>query len=751
VLLEDWHPDLLEFISCKRNGAYMQGANISVGVSDSFMEAVREDRPWLLRFPDTDHPAYRKEWDGNLQAWAEAGRPVKIHAELPARQLWRTLCESAWASAEPGLVFLERSRRESNSGYYQQGQVMGPNPCQPAWAPLSTPGGVVALRSVEVGDLIWQGERWTEVVAKTCTGVKMVRAWRTYEGTFYGTDQHRVFEHGVKVEVAHVKSIDPCALPVGQTWVDAKCPCVVGSSILHGANPILEVEDLGEEEVWSLTVADPSHRYWTGGLLVANCGEQMLPGDAACNLGHLNLSRFVRWASHGYQMDLEALRRAVVAAVRFLDNVIDLSAYPFEEARLQQQLERRIGLGTLGLAEAMVVCGVRYGSPEGVAWAERLYRDIAGWAYTASVNLAVERGPFPAYTPEFWQRPFANRMVLAAEAHFEAPLSKLGIRNVTLLTQAPTGSVGTMCGTTTGIEPHYAAEWERQGRFGKVVERAWVIEANGGERPAAWVSALDLDPSEHVAMQAAVQLWTDSSVSKTANVPAEWTVEQVQALYELMYSSGCKGGTIYRDRSRSEQVLSQIANPPEIPDSSGVNGRASSGVNGRASQNGKPAARVPSLMPCPLRAEAIRVRKPTPSGTAHVIGTMVDGEPCELFVDVGKAGSDLKAMAEALGRLASLVLRLNSDVPQRERARLIAEQLRGIGGPRTNGFGPAQTRSVPDALAMVIDEIWGSGPVDTGPGELPSRPGDLCPECGAAALLRESGCEHCVGCGWSAC
>ena len=414
LLMEAWHPDIREFVTAKRGDGRFSKANLSVGLSDSFMAAVRAGAEWELVFPDTAHPSYDDLWDGDLDAWRRRGLPVLVHDRLPARALWRAIAEAAWASGEPGLFFLDRYNAESNAWYL--------NP---------------------------------------------------------------------------IRCSNPCA-------------------------------------------------------------EQGLPDWGSCNLGAVNLARVVE----GGAVDWARLRTIVRDAVRFLDNVIDVTPYVYDRVREQQAAERRIGLGTMGLAEMMLMLGIRYGSTESLAFVDRLFGFICREAYGASVELAREKGAFPAFRAEpYLQSAFMRRM----PEDIRGAVTRHGIRNVTVLSQAPTGSIGSMVGTSTGIEPYFSWSWQRTSRLGTHEERVplydrWRRDNPGRALPEHFVTAHALAPEDHVRIQAAVQRWIDSSVSKTCNLPASATVEDVMRVYELMYDLGCKGGTVYRDQSRSEQVLCDLSN-----------------------------------------------------------------------------------------------------------------------------------------------------------------------------------------------
>ena len=412
LILNDWHPDVFNFINSKRQSGKITNANISVGVSDKLMEAVKSDANWDLVFPDSRDPDYDELWDGDVDTWMAAGRQVVRYKTVRARELWNAIIESAWASAEPGVWFRERSNKMANSWYF--------NP-------------------------------------QICT------------------------------------------------------------------NP---------------------------------CGEQPLGAFSVCNLGAINLSKFYDPVNHDVAWD--KLRQTVQYSTRFLDNVIDTTPYFFEENRDVQMSERRVGLGTMGIAELMLKLGVRYGSDESVALIDEIYKSVAIASYETSSELAREKAAFPMFDAEkFLESGFMQGM----PKDLRVKIRQDGIRNVTLLTQAPTGTTGTMVNTSTGVEPFFSWVYYRKSRLGlheenvPIVQEWYEAHPEADELPDYFVTAMDLSPHEHVKVQGAFQRWIDSAISKTCNVPNDYTVEQVSELFQYMYELGCKGGTIYRDGSRDEQVL----------------------------------------------------------------------------------------------------------------------------------------------------------------------------------------------------
>ncbi|MFA6905544.1 MAG: adenosylcobalamin-dependent ribonucleoside-diphosphate reductase [Sphaerochaeta sp.] len=614
LILNVWHPDILDFINSKREMGKITNANISVGITDDFMEAVRKDGDWETYFPDTTDPAYNTDWDGDINKWKSNGHKVVVYQKQKAKKIWDAIVESAWASAEPGVFFIDRYNKMSNSWYY---------------------------------------------------------------------------------------------------------------STIQSTNP---------------------------------CGEQGLPPWGVCNLGSINLSRFVENKKVLYK----DLGRTVRAAVRFLDNVIDDTPYFFEENKKQQLSERRIGLGTMGLADMLIKMELAYGSDESLLFIEELYKFICIEAYDESSDLAKEKGSFPYFDADkLLQSGFMKQM----PQDLREKVRKQGLRNVTLLTQAPTGTTGTMVNTSTGIEPYYFWEWERTGRMGTNIERVkvyedWVKAHPGQKKPSYFVSAMDLPPEGHVKVQAAIQKWVDSSISKTGNTPKEYTVEQTGKLYELLYDLGCKGGTTYRDGSRDTQVLTAKKEEKEEP-------KVEKPVVSRSTE---PKPRVRSTV-----LQGTTYRKATPIGTAYITVNCDGPNPSdifEVFINVAKVGSDVAADAEGLGRLISLMLRMPSPLTPDQRAQAIIGQLSGIGSGRSMGFGKNRVMSLPDAVAQVLQQHIGSsdsereasrlpdeadededaGQLDLGlPSSSASVKPDICPICGNVTFVNIEGCKKCFSCGHSEC
>jgi ribonucleoside-diphosphate reductase alpha chain len=515
------------------------------------------------------------------------------------------------------------------------------------------------------------------------------------------------------------------------------------------------------------------------------CGEQPLGAWAVCNLGALNLSNFVV----GGEMDYALLAEHTRVAIRMLDNVVDANYYFYKENEEQQKNIRRTGLGTMGLGDALIKMKIAYGSDTAIPVVEKIYKTIRDAAYDESAEIAREKGPFPKFDKEkYLQGAFIKRLPL----EIQEKIAKYGIRSAVLLTQAPTGTTSLVSGASSGIEPVYDFAMVRRDRTGEHILYHPLYEEwrnsvpEGTGKPSYFVSANDLTPEEHVKMQATIQYYTDSSISKTVNAPNAHSVEDVKRLYTMAYDLGCKGVTYMRDGSRAG-VLSHIEEKP-------------------AEEVKKETVEINAKLrhrPEVLTGYTYRVQ--TPVGEAFVtINEDPDGNPFEVFINVGKAGSDITADAEAMGRLMSVALRIPSAYSPQQVAEKIAFQLKGIGGSGALGFGASRVRSLADAISKVMYEhiaikeqkkLEASGQVlaegnkqsvfvaeapnghtngngnGNGNGHklpvplekemeavgqialpLPDKAQtDFCPSCGQAKLVYEEGCKKCYACGYSAC
>ena len=541
------------------------------------------------------------------------------------------------------------------------------------------------------------------------------------------------------------------------------------------------------------------------------CGEQWLGPYENCCLGSINLGQ--HFGENG-TVDWVKLRQTTKTATQFLDHVVDKNAYVPDVPELREAAMncRRIGLGIMGLADLMYHCGVRYGSEESLEFCGQVMEYVRYFAMETSVELAEQNGPFPAITGSIydpqdlkweaptplsaytrnWQRPYLDWGLITEG------IRNHGIRNAAQTTIAPTGTIGTVAGVEGyGCEPVFAlayvrhvndkgndlvlnyvspyfqlaldavdlSDLEKEEIISKVLEQGSCqhIEQLPLHIRNVFVVSSDVTADEHIYIQAALQRFVDNSLSKTINFPAETTEEEVADAFKLAWKLGCKGITVYITGSRDKVVLETkqtMEKKESAPDIAKIPlfGEDSGGQLSFLKESKKPRPRA-------LRGYTYSIE--TPLGKAFVtINENGGGQPFEVFINTAKAGSETAAHSEAIGRLISYNLRILSPIEPRERLRIILDQLAGIGGGRSLGFGINRVRSLPDGISKALDEylyqekeqseVLRPSVVNT-PLPLSTEKsgfhpiGELCPECGEATLINEEGCRKCYTCGHSEC
>jgi ribonucleoside-diphosphate reductase alpha chain len=488
------------------------------------------------------------------------------------------------------------------------------------------------------------------------------------------------------------------------------------------------------------------------------CGEQPLLPNEACNLGSLNVARFVIEREGQKDIDWVELERAVQLCTRFLDDVIEVNPYPLPEIDTMVKANRRIGLGIMGWADLLFDLGIPYDSDQAVQLGDRLWSFVKRASHQQCQELARERGPFPNWEHSIYRN--------------GPPM-----RNSTVTTIAPTGTISIIADASSGIEPIFALAFQHRVDDRKLTfvnpifteaarkrgvdtpELLASVSAQGTvhgvegvpeDMQRVFVTAHEVAPEWHVRMQAAFQKHTDNGVSKTINLPNSASRADVEQAYELAWNLGCLGITVFRDGSKGAQVLNVGVDEKK---------QAAPEMEERPAQ--APLPGLPAIQPRPRKVRGETHRIETPLGGAYVTVNMDEnGEPFEAFVNIGSSGSDVMAFAEALGRLISLNLRTPSFLTPRERVAEIVDQLSGIGGSRSVGFGVNRVLSLPDALAQVLSEYGekaeGQDEIRLKPAALGLLPdvsvkADICPTCGWAALAHEEGCKKCHFCGYSEC
>ncbi|GAB6904871.1 Ribonucleoside-diphosphate reductase [Desulfosarcina cetonica] len=557
------HPDIMEFIHCKANNSELNNFNISVGITDAFMQAVKADATYDLVDPRDRCPV----------------------STLNAREVYTALVTQAWKNGDPGIVFLDR---------------------------INTDNPTPALGEIE------------------------------------------------------------------------------------STNP---------------------------------CGEQPLLPMEACNLGSINLSKFVIADDTGSSIDYAALKETVWLAVRFLDNTIDQSRYPLAAIDRMVKGNRKIGLGIMGFADLLFQLSIPYNSEAALTMAEELMGFIQNESHQASLSLAGERGPFPNY----------------AQSRFKDDPAA-AYRNATTTTIAPTGTLSIISDCSSGIEPlfalsfvrtvmdddklmevnpHFEAVARQQGFYSNalmetVASMGSIAHIEDIPEPVkrVFVTAHDILPEWHLRMQAAFQKHTDNAVSKTVNLARDATVADVNKIYDLAWELGCKGVTIYRDGSKENQVLSFA---PSQKDQD---------------------AFMTAVRKRPDTLDGFTTRVKTGLGQLYVTVTEYHGKPFEVFATIGKSGRSTTAKTEAIGRLVSLAFRSGVTADK------VVEQLKGIGGEHPIFQNGGLVLSIPDAIARVLEDRYLKGAEKRSGSR--GLMGEVCPECGQTISFEE-GCMTCHFCGYTKC
>ena len=656
------HPDIEDFITCKSDEDAITNFNISVGITDAFMEAVKEDKEWDLVFPDVSSKNY-KSFTGTIEQAEQDGIPIKVYKRLQARELFEKIVHQAHHNGEPGVLFIDAANRSN---------------------------------------------------------------------------------------------------PVPHLYM------------LEATNP---------------------------------CGEQWLGPYENCCLGSVNLAQHF---GPNNNVDWDGLQKSVELATRFLEDVVQANSYVPAVPQLQKAAyrARRIGLGLMGLADLMYHVGVRYGSEVGQEFSAQVMEFIRFHSMLTSIELAKDRGPFEAikgsiYDPKdlTWQPP---QPLYEYQNNWDRPkvnwntiidgIGEYGIRNAAQTTIAPTGTIATVAGCEGyGCEPVFALAYIRHvndnGKdlklkytsplfnqaledagldestratiFDKVLESGTCqgISALPDHIRQTFVVSQDIIAEDHVRMQAAMQAFVDNSLSKTINFPEITSEGDIANTYKSAWELGCKGITVYVTGSRQKVVLETHSVAKEKDSLQAASATDVSELRSDWQEAKKPR---------PRRLPGNTIFVETPLGKTFVTVNENGGQqPFEVFVNTAKAGSETAAVSEAIGRLISYILRMVSPVSPRERLKEVWRQLSGIGGGRPLGFGPNRVRSLPDGVAQAIEEYLKNSEqsdliyVGDGNGHYPtsdleteqnnSQIGDLCPDCGQAAVVYEEGCRKCYACAYSEC
>jgi len=502
------------------------------------------------------------------------------------------------------------------------------------------------------------------------------------------------------------------------------------------------------------------------------CAEQPLPDGGCCNLGSINLERFVD--GEGNFM-IDEFKDTVGIATRFLDNVIDynLERHALESQKKNATNDRRIGLGILGLGDMLVRMGIKYDSDDAIQTVEQVMQIFRDGAYETSVELANEKGSFPNFD---WAGYRKSLFIKNLPRNLNNKIKENGIRNSTVLTVPPTGSGAIVARVTSGIEPIFATSYTRRVKkndgFGKTFDEYKVYHpiikklfGNDENLPDYVISAHDIDPYSRVKMQGVIQKYIDSSISSTVNLKEDVQLETVADIYMTAYKTGLKGITVYREGSREGILITEKPEKGQKSKDKAAASQSDTGVNTVIEKR-------PRIRPHTTEGVTRRIR--TGEGTLYITINQDENGLCEVFTTIGKAGGNAAAQSEAISRLISLALRSGIDPSA------IIKQLKGISGPNPTWEDGRLILSTPDAIGKALDDYLSENnevqnvdsKVDTEEAkrktsitmvtseEVSEHQMDvtdftfknitICPDCGSK-VMHEGGCVTCLGCGFSKC
>ncbi|MCH7764084.1 MAG: adenosylcobalamin-dependent ribonucleoside-diphosphate reductase [Candidatus Marinimicrobia bacterium] len=510
------------------------------------------------------------------------------------------------------------------------------------------------------------------------------------------------------------------------------------------------------------TMKDHHNAEYCSPLVSTNpCAEQPLPDGGCCNLGSVNLERFV---DENGNFQIDEFKEAVVVGTRFLDNVIDynLDRHALEDQKLNAMNDRRVGLGILGLGDMLVRMKIKYDSEDALQTIDQIMKIFRDTAYETSIELAQEKGQFPNFD---WSGYSKSKFIKNLPKAIRQNIRENGIRNSTLTTVAPTGSGAIVAGVTSGAEPIFATSYKRRVKqndsYGRsfneyTVTHPVIDQLFGGDEnlPEFVVTAHNIDPFFRVKMQGEIQKYIDSSISSTVNLAEDITVETVADIYMTAYKAGLKGITVYREGSREGILITDKDEKKETD-------QPSKAFRQNATEQNPRVNKTPRVRPVLTSGATRRIR--TGEGSLYITINEDDNGLCEVFTTIGKAGGNAAAQSEAISRLISLALRSGVD------PYAIVKQLKGISGPNPAWEDGRLILSTPDAIGKALDdylkhrETNGSDDQHVQFTLASARDVDskdvvdyttknlvTCPDCGST-VQHQGGCVTCPSCGFSKC
>jgi len=788
------HPDILDFITAKDNNEKLTNFNISVGVTEAFMRAVENDEKYEIVNP----------------------RTKEVFDRYNAREVFSMIVEHAWKNGDPGIIFLDRLNKDNPTPHI--GQIESTNPCVTGKTLISTKNGWV--KAEELHNRIEDGEDIEILFDKRALEYKIskeigeeelgihesgnIKSWNRGEKEVYrlisysgfeleATADHKILTTKGYKELKKLRKEDEILVC---EQLEKKSNQEISSINFENSNLLSEkegskkssvntctlekkelrifyqstdrvksIEHIGKKVVFDFN--EPiSNSFIANGIVVRNCGEQPLLPYEACNLGSINLAHMVKEEDGIRQIDYRKLGKIVHTAVRFLDDVIDMSEYPIEKIRDMVNGNRKIGLGVMGWADLLVIMGIPYDSEEALELGGKIMSFIQDESKEASKKLAEEKGEFPNFDGSIFDSPEGYK-----------------IRNATTTTIAPTGTLSIIADCSSGIEPLFAISFiknvmdndkllevnkyfksiaEEEGFYSKelmerIAESGHIkdIEEIPSEYKRIFMTAHEVSPKWHVRSQAAFQKFVDNAVSKTVNFTNSATVQDVEDVYMLSYRLGCKGITIFRDGSRDAQVLEVKGKNKDVENvkfdttetlvKEVKNTKQS--VERSAEKTIEATGPTPTIKPRP-RPDITQgmTKKYTIGGCGKLYVTVNTDEHgiCEVFTNTGEEGC--AALTEVVGRLLSISIRSGMDLEE------IKSQVEGIRCITCIADPNTSVLSCPDAIGKAIEfSLNGYNKFDF---DVTGGPRSImiCPEGDCGGIMEpEGGCYVCRNCGYSKC
>lgn len=692
------HPDIIEFIQCKNQEGKINNFNISVGITDEFMDCLTNNKDFNLINPK----------DGS------------IHSTIKPLEIWKEIIAGAWLNGEPGVVFIDTINKYHN--LKKLGTIEATNPCcVPEWVDLYTKEyGFTKINNV-VGKTvsIWNGQEWSSVVPYHAGKVsKLINI-----SVIFGNDRvksvscthnHRFYMSDLSFKTAE-------ELKVG----DNLFPQIIDESgeVISTNVSVFSIEDHYSSHNYDpniniYCVTEPKNGTVCFNGIITGNSEQPLLAYESCVLGSIDLGKFIEF---GKKFDYDKYKNVIQIATRFLDNIVTLQISPISEIDKTTQANRKIGLGVMGFADALIKMEIPYGSSESYKIAEELGLCLKVEAHNESVRLAKEKGDSES------------------SQYYENAMTWLDIkgtpRNACVTTQAPTGTIASIADASFGIEPLYDVcfiknildgkkifftspivkeflEYKGYGKLCKEIESGKTLDELNlpKEIKDILVVSYKLTPEQHVKIQSAWQKYCDSAISKTVNMPNSATIDDVDKTYKMAYQLNCKGITVYRDGSRNLQVV-------EI---------------------GKGKQKKSKIIHRGDVVNGLTYRIPTSLGKMYLtINFTEDKTPIEIFISMSDISNDMQTMFSSLTRMISVSFK--HSVPVKD----VIKQLKRVKNGDTPIFYNEQAfKSFPQLIGHVLENIF----LEDNKVEVNTS----CNKCGGTLVLQE-GCECCLSCGYSKC